>query len=105
MDETLFRRLIGAAVLLLLAFALASLLPSPERKAGESRSPVVAYDLRTGRPLVEPAPPPVKLTPADSGVATPPAAPPPATAAKAPEATPPAAAATATPQPEAKPQA
>lgn len=69
MDETLFRRLVGAAVLLLLAFGLASLLPGPDRK--ESQPPVVAYDLRTGRPLVEtvpaPMPPPVKLKPVEIG--------------------------------------
>lgn len=69
MDDTLKRRLIGATVLLLAALALTSLLPGPER-GGDSR-PVVAYDLRTGKPLNlppdGPAPPPVLLKPVELG--------------------------------------
>lgn len=71
MDETLARRLLGATVLLLLAFGLASLLPGPDGEPGKSGQPVVAYDLRTGRPLNlplrEPPPPPVRLKPVQIG--------------------------------------
>lgn len=71
MDDLLKRRLVGAAVLVLGAFALASLLPGPDRKPGAGDEPVVAYDLRTGRALnagpVEPPPPPVRLKPAEIG--------------------------------------
>lgn len=72
MDETLTRRLLGATVLLLLAFGLASLLPGPpDREPGKSGQPVVAYDLRTGQALnLEPQeapPPPVHLKPVEMG--------------------------------------
>lgn len=71
MDDLLKRRLVGAAVLVLGAFALASLLPGPDRKPGAGDEPVVAYDLRTGRALnagsVEPPPPPVRLKPVEIG--------------------------------------
>lgn len=73
MDETLARRLLGATVLLLLAFGLASLLPGPDGESGKSGQPVVAYDLRTGRPLNfpprEPLPPPVRLKAVQIGAA------------------------------------
>jgi cell division septation protein DedD len=53
-DDTLRRRLIGATVLLAVAFVVASLLPDPRAvPAGPSRA--VTYDLRTGQP-VEPLP-------------------------------------------------
>lgn len=57
MKEVLLRRLTGAGVLLLLAFGLASLLPSPQpdidrlqpAEPGEQR--VVTYELQGGRPV------------------------------------------------------
>lgn len=63
MDETLKRRLLGAATLLLVAFVLAALLPDPELPEGEGA--VVAYDLRTGLPIgpAEPVPAPVERPP------------------------------------------
>ncbi len=78
MDETLLRRLVGATVLLLLAFGLASLLPGPDRVRGTA-APVVVYDLNSGAPLnlpsPVPAPPPVRLKPVQIGpVETAPAA-------------------------------
>lgn len=46
MDERLKRRLIGAALLLLVAFALASMVPEPRlRRAGDTELQVVAIDL------------------------------------------------------------
>ena len=58
MDEALLRRLLGASVLLALAFLVASLLPDPG--PGDHGGNTVVYDLRTGvqlggpaRPLVE----------------------------------------------------
>lgn len=47
MDDVLRRRLVGAAMLLGLAFVVASLLPDPQR-AGRSAGGHVTYDLRTG---------------------------------------------------------
>lgn len=52
MDDVLLRRLVGAAVLLVVAFALASLLPDPQRAA--PAAPAVTYDLRTGKPVTPP---------------------------------------------------
>ena len=51
MDEVLRRRLIGAAVLLLAAFLLASLLPDPGPRGDAGAARVVTYDLRTGEAL------------------------------------------------------
>ena len=50
MDEVLFRRLLGAAALLGLAFLVATLLPDPD-PSGRGDDTVVAYDLRTGLPI------------------------------------------------------
>jgi cell division protein FtsN len=64
MDEVLLRRLLGAAVLLAIAFVLAALLPEPRRSppGGEL---VVSYDLVTGKALApHPAPPLAKTAPA-----------------------------------------
>lgn len=55
MDETLRRRLVGAAVLLAVAFGVASLLPDPRERPSADAGRAVTYDLRTGRP-VEPLP-------------------------------------------------
>lgn len=104
MDETLARRLLGATVLLLLAFGLASLLPGPDGESGKYGQPVVAYDLRTGQPLNlsprEPPPPPVRLKPVEIGATpAPAAAPEPESSAKpAPQPSP-------TPKPEAASEA
>ena len=57
MDEVLRRRLVGAAVLLTVAFLLASLLPEPEGGARGTTRRGVTYDLRTGEMLDAPAPP------------------------------------------------
>lgn len=78
MDEILRRRLVGAAVLLTAAFAVASLLPEP-RPPDVVAEPVVRYDLRTGKPI-EPVrtPPRGAAAPAPPAVAT---APSPETAA------------------------
>ena len=54
MDEVLRRRLIGAAVLLAAAFALASLLPDPGPRGMPGTGRVVTYDLRTGEELGAP---------------------------------------------------
>lgn len=54
MDEVLQRRLIGAAVLLVAAFIVASLLPDPAGRGAQER--VVRYDLRSGQPMDD-APP------------------------------------------------
>jgi len=56
MDEVLRRRLIGAAVLLALAFLLASLLPDPGPRDAVGAGRVVTYDLRTGQALTAPEP-------------------------------------------------
>ncbi|MFP5307635.1 MAG: hypothetical protein ACLGI7_17675, partial [Gammaproteobacteria bacterium] len=46
MDESLKRRLIGAALLLLVAFVLASMVPEPRlRRTGDAELQVVAIDL------------------------------------------------------------
>lgn len=58
MDEVLRRRLIGAAVLLALAFLLASLLPDPGPRDAADVGRVVTYDLRTGQALTAPEPAP-----------------------------------------------
>lgn len=55
MDEVLRRRLVGATVLLALAFLLASLLPDPAVDGEPRRGRVVTYDLATGKPLEPPA--------------------------------------------------
>jgi cell division septation protein DedD len=55
MDEVLLRRLIGAFVLVALAFGIASLLPDPQR-ARDAADRVVKYDLRTGKAVTEPLP-------------------------------------------------
>lgn len=47
MDDALRRRLVGAVVLLGLAFVVASLLPDPQR-AGRIAGEHITYDLRTG---------------------------------------------------------
>lgn len=74
MDDTLLRRLVGAAVLLLAAFALASLLPDPQG-AGPSPSHAVTYDLRTGKPVPTEDPSADKVPPARTPAApAPPAA-------------------------------
>ena len=83
MDEALFRRLVGAAVLLAVAFGLASLLPQP-RSAGTSggTEQVVTYDLRTGQPATgdstapaaqppKPSPPVVPKAPSAGPATTP----------------------------------
>lgn len=57
MDETLLRRLLGAAALLLAAFVLTSLLPDPATGPPSEEGRLVTYDLRTGRPLDAPAAP------------------------------------------------
>ena len=62
MDEVLFRRLLGAAALLGLAFLLATLLPDPD-PAGRGDDTVVAYDLRTGLPIGANRLPPVEHPP------------------------------------------
>ena len=58
MDEVLRRRLIGAAVLLVPAFLLASLLPDPGPRDAAGAGRVVTYDLRTGKALTAPEPAP-----------------------------------------------
>lgn len=64
MDEALKRRLVGALVLLSLAFGLASLLPDP--RPGAARVPaVVTYDLRTGKPVARHDQPPAIPTATD----------------------------------------
>jgi len=55
MDEALLRRLLGAAALLAVAFLLATLLPDPEPAQREET--MVAYDLRTGKPIGTLSPP------------------------------------------------
>jgi cell division septation protein DedD len=55
MDEVLRRRLVGAAVLLAAAFAVASLLPEPGPGARGDSGRSVTYDLRTGAPLSAPS--------------------------------------------------
>lgn len=55
MDEVLKRRLLGAAVLLLAAFGLASLLPDPAHVDPARDGRVVTYDLATGKPVAVPS--------------------------------------------------
>lgn len=62
MDETLLRRLLGAATLLAVAMIVAALLPEPGPAGGDAG--VVAYDLRTGREIGAMPPPPVEHPPA-----------------------------------------
>jgi len=63
MDEVLLRRLLGATVLLAVAFLFATLLPEPDsRDLGDDT--VVAYDLRTGQPIGASSLPPVERAPA-----------------------------------------
>lgn len=101
MDEVLLRRLVGASVLLAIAFGVASLLPDP----GPAHSgAVAAYDLRTGLPIgTMPLPraeaPPQPLPDADTdGDETPP----PKDPARAPAAPAPAAAAASAKAPPAE---
>ena len=77
MDEVLRRRLVGAAVLLGVAFVVASLLPEPAPPGAPAARPVVTYDLRTGQPVRPAAPATPEELPPD---AAPPDAPPDATA-------------------------
>ncbi len=63
MDEALLRRLLGAATLLAVAFLLATLLPDPE-PAPRREEAIVAYDLRTGKPIGTMPLPPVEHLPA-----------------------------------------
>jgi cell division septation protein DedD len=78
MDETLRRRLVGAAVLLGIAFLVASLLPEPAPRSVAPASRVVTYDLRTGQAVrateVPVEEPPVEEMPPEA--ATPESAPP-----------------------------
>ncbi|MEQ1438201.1 SPOR domain-containing protein [Fontimonas sp. SYSU GA230001] len=74
MDEALKRRLIGAALLVLVAFAIASVLPEPQlRSAPQDGQQVVTIELR------EPEPTPVgrRTAPSDTPVPAPIATPPP----------------------------
>ncbi|WP_020650292.1 SPOR domain-containing protein [Solimonas variicoloris] len=77
MDDKLKRRLAGAAVLLLVAFVIVSVLPTPEQAAQPGDTDVVTIALHE---VVNPEPPPPSATatpatiaaaPADAGVATP----------------------------------
>lgn len=71
MDDVLLRRLVGAAVLLGVAFGVASLLPEPLPPGSAPARSVVTYDLRTGQPMhsaAAPAPearPPPDAAPPD----------------------------------------
>src|SRR5882672_9655617 len=76
MDEVLLRRLLGAFVLLALAFGLASLLPDRDRNR-QGGSNAVTYDLRTGKPLDATAPKPPPPAPQASVTEPAPQAPPP----------------------------
>ena len=69
MDEVLLRRLLGAAALLGLAFLLATLLPDPE-PARRDGAAIVAYDLRTGKPIGTMPLPPFEHLPALKSDAT-----------------------------------
>jgi len=75
MDETLRRRLVGATVLLGIAFLVASLLPEPAPRGAAPAARVVTYDLQTGQPVRAAAPPVAELPPEE---APPEPAPPPA---------------------------
>lgn len=68
MDDVLRRRLVGAAVLLGIAFLVASLLPEPGPRSAAPASRVVTYDLRTGQ-AVRSAPTVPEELPPESGPA------------------------------------
>lgn len=66
MSEVLQRRLVGALVLIALAFVFASLLPDTHTPVRHDGARVVTYDLGTGLRLDEGSPAPSKEAPAPS---------------------------------------